>query len=257
MARLGLAQLLEAAPRRLATYRECTVDLSREDKGIRRSEMFFLYATVADLAPTRIIESGRARAQSTLVLSTVFPDAEIISFESDANSPDAAVAAARLARRTNVECRFGDSRQLLPELVRAGDIVLIDGPKDFRAVKLALELLRTGKPAAVFVHDLWPGSPARGFVDRALPSAFLSDAPAWVRRYAELDARRETLPAFPETGRIIYGATLGCFPGGTENYSARLISCSLAQGRERLAVNLRKWRKPAAHDRPPDFTCVA
>ncbi len=257
MARLGLDQLLAAAPRHLATYRERTHDLSREDKGIRRSEMFFLYATVADLAPTRIIESGRARAQSTLVLSAVFPDAEIISIESDATSPDAAIEAERLAERTNVECRFGDSRELLPELVRAGDIVLIDGPKDFRAVKLALELLRTGRPAAVFVHDLWPGSPARGFVDRGLPSAFLSDAPGWVRRYAELDSHRETLPAFPENGRIIYGATLGCFPGGTENYSARLISCSFAQGLERLGANLKKLRKPAGHDRPPDFTRVA
>ena len=257
MARLGLDQLLEVAPRHLATYRERTRDLSREDKGIRRSEMFFLYATVADLAPSRIIESGRARAQSTLVLSAVFPDAEIISIESDANSPDAAIAAERLASRTNVECRFGDSRELLGALVLAGDVILIDGPKDFRAIKLALELLRTGKPVAVFVHDLWPGSPARGFVDRGLPSAFLSDAPEWVRRYAALDSRRKTLPALPETGRVIYGATLGCFPGGTENYSARLLSCSFAQGLERLAVNLSKWRKPAMHDRPPDFTRVA
>lgn len=257
MDRLNLKTLLANAPRHLPLFQERTSGLSRADKGIRRSEMFFLYATVADLAPVRIIESGRARAQSTLVLSAVFPDAEIISIESDANSPDAAIAAERLASRTNVECRFGDSRELLGALVQAGDVVLIDGPKDFRAVKLALELLRTGKPSAVFVHDLWPGSPARGFVDRALPSAFLSDAQAWVRRYAELDSRRETFPGLPENGRIIYGATLGCFPGGTENYAARLVSCSFAQGLERLTVNLSKWRQSPARDRPPDFTRVA
>ena len=76
-------------------------------------------------------------------------------------------------------------------------------------------------------------------------------------RYAELDSRRESPPVLPKNGRVIYGATLACFPGGTENYSARLISCSVAQGRERLAANLSKWRKPAVHDRPPDFTRVA
>jgi hypothetical protein len=146
---------------------------------------------------------------------------------------------------------------LLPKIVQPNDVVLIDGPKDFRAVKLALELLRRRKPAAVFVHDLWVGSPARSFVDRALSSAFLSDAPEWVRQYAHLDTRKEGVPPIPQNARIIYGATLGCFPGGTENYTARLAACSFAQGLERLAVNAAKWRKREAHDRPPDFTVVA
>ncbi len=257
MPRLSLAQVLEAAPRHLDVYRARTAPLSRADKGIRRSELFFLYAAVADLAPRRIVESGRARAQSTLVLSAIFPEAEIISVESDAHSADTAIAAERLAGRKNVECRFGDSRVLLPQIVENGDIVLIDGPKDFRAVKLALELLRSGKPAAVFVHDLWRGSPARSYVDRSLRSAFLSDAPAWVRRYAELDSRERTPPDFPDDARLIYGATLGCFPGGTENYAARLVSCSVAQGLERLAVNAGRWRRPSEQDRPPDFTILA
>ena len=56
------------------------------------------------------------------------------------------IAAERLRESGNVECRFGDSLLLLPELVEAGDVVLIDGPKDFRALKLAFRLLRGGKP---------------------------------------------------------------------------------------------------------------
>ncbi len=251
---LRLSQLLEGAPRHLGTFRERTADLSREEKGIRRSEMFFLYAVVADFAPKRIIESGRARAQSTLVLSSLFSDAEIISLESDRNSPDVAIAAERLRGRNNVECRFGDSRILLPEIVREGDVVLIDGPKDFRAVKLALSLLRAGKPAAVFVHDLWLGSPARAFVDRSLPSAFLSDAPGWVSGYAMLDSQRSAAPILPPNARVVYGATLGCFPAGTENYLVRLGQCGLAQGWERLRANLGRAEEK---DRPPDHTAVA
>lgn len=256
MRSLSLTTLLEDAPRHLATFRERTAPLSKAQKGIRLSEMFFLYATVAHLAPARILESGRARAQSTLVLSALFPEAEIISIESDPNSPDAAVAAERLASRKNVQCRFGDSRFLLPELARAGDIILIDGPKDFRALKLALALLQTGKPAAVFVHDLWRGLPARDFVDRQLPSVFLSDATAWVREYSGLDSARRA-PPLAGNAPIIYGATLGCFPAAGENYASRLRACALAQGADRLRSILHKFGGGEAVDRPPDFSVVA
>ena len=167
--------LLKAAELLLPRYREATGGLSHEPKGIRRSEMFFFYASVAALNPARIVESGRARAQSTLVLARLFPGALIVSLESNASSPDVAIASERLREHPNFECLFGDSLRLLPELVEPGDVVLIDGPKDFRALKLAFRLLKSGKPAVVFVHDLWLGSPARRFVDRDLGRA-LCDA---------------------------------------------------------------------------------
>ncbi len=181
--------MLGKPARLLPRYRELTAGIPHKPKGIRRSELFFFFAAVAGLKPARIVESGRARAQSTLVLAKLFPESAIVSLESDARSPDVAIAAERLRECANVECRFGDSLVLLPELVRSGDVVLIDGPKDFRALKLALRLLREDKPAAVFVHDPWLGSPARAFVDRALRSALLSDEPRWVERYAWLDYR--------------------------------------------------------------------
>lgn len=257
MARLGLDQLLAAAPRHLDTYRERTAALENVEKGIRRSELFFLYAAVADDPPVRIVESGRARAQSTLVLSSLFPEAEIISIESDATSPDVAIAAERLQARGNVECLFGDSRVLLAQVVRAGDVVLIDGPKDFRAVKLALQLLAAGKPRAVFVHDLWEGSLARPFVERHLPSVFFSDAPAWLRAYMVLDFKRRPIPPLPDARRIVYGATMGCFPAGAENFGARLFRCGVTEAMERLRVNLGMMPPDSAQVRPPDLTAVA
>lgn len=257
MTAICLEKLLADAPKYFSTYLQRTEHLSREPKGIRRSEMFFFYAAIAEIAPERIIESGRARAQSTLVLASLFPGAKIISIEFDPSSPDVAIAAERLKDRKNVECRFGDSRQLLPDLLRAGDVVLIDGPKDFRAVKLALRLLRTGKPVAVFVHDLWPGSPARGFVDRHLPAAFVSDAPTWVERYSELDYGQRAMPALSAHARIAYGATLGCFPPMPGSYAVRLARCSLAQGIERLREIVRKLRKLPPRLRPEDFAVVS
>jgi predicted O-methyltransferase YrrM len=248
-----LAKLLSQAEAWLPIYLEQTRGLSHEKKGIRRSELFFFYALVARLKPKRIVESGRARAQSTLVLSKLFPKACIVSLESDPHSPDVALAAERLHGCENVECLFGDSLRLLPDLVQAGDVVLIDGPKDFRALKLAFRLLRGGQPAAVFVHDLWPGSPARKFVDRYLPSALLSDDRQWVERYATLDSRKRP-PPFESSGRQwAYGATLGCFEKEAANYGRRLLQCSAAQGVARLRETARKILRRPSTVRPKDF----
>jgi hypothetical protein len=248
-----LATLLSQAEHHLPAYLERTRGLSHESKGIRRSEMFFFYASVADFQPARIVESGRARAQSTLVLSRLFPRASIVSLESDAISPDVTVAAERLRDCRNVESRFGDSLALLPELVQTGDVVLIDGPKDFRALKLAFHLLGSSKPSVVFVHDLWLGSPARKFVDRSLRSALLSDNPAWVQRYASLDSQRPVPPGAVPDLRRAYGATLGRFEPGDENYGRRLHQCRTAQGWDRIRETARKLLRHPATVRPKDF----
>ncbi|MEO7168728.1 MAG: hypothetical protein ABI787_09375 [Spartobacteria bacterium] len=245
-------RLLGEAERLLPRYQAAMAGVSHESKGIRRSEMFFFFSLVAGLNPTRIVESGRARAQSTLVLSRLFPETAIVSLESDPDSPDVAVAAERLRDCANVECRFGDSLQLLPELVQPGDVVLIDGPKDFRALKLALRLLDERKPAAVFVHDLWLGSPVRVFVDRSLRSALLSDEPRWVERYAMLDSQQSPAPA-TDGRRRAYGATIGCFSAGAERYGSRLVQCRAAQGAARLRDTARKLLRRPALARPKDF----
>jgi hypothetical protein len=246
-------ELLGEAARLLPRYLEATAGLSHESKGIRPSELFFLYSLAAPLPPARIVESGRARAQSTLVLSRLFPKTAIVSLESDAASPDRAVAAERLRGRENVDCRFGDSLLLLPQLVESGDVVLIDGPKDFRALKLAFRLLATGKPAAVFVHDLWLGAPARVFVDRHLPSALLSDESCWAERYAFLDSHKPLPPAAGEGVRRAYGATMGCFEAGQDNYRRRLLECQAAQVSHRLHEITRKLRRHPALARLKDF----
>ena len=95
-----------------------------------------------------------------------------------------------MKNESNVDLLYGDSREILPQRLQSGDAVLIDGPKDFRAVRLAVDLLRTGKPCAVFVHDFPPGSPQRKFVERNFPNAFFGDDPLF-QRFQSLDNERD------------------------------------------------------------------
>jgi predicted O-methyltransferase YrrM len=158
--------------------------------GIWESEMFLFYAAVWPFAPKQVLESGRARGKSTLILARCFPNTRIISVEFDRQSENASAAEAKLKPYRNVEILYGDSREILPNRLRAGDAVLIDGPKDFRALKVALQLLRTGKPCAVFIHDFPPHSAWRKFVERNWPDAFFGDDPLF-QRFQNLDDERD------------------------------------------------------------------
>ncbi|MEY2543353.1 MAG: hypothetical protein QOE81_814 [Verrucomicrobiota bacterium] len=189
---LHKSAVAERADASLPEYREIIGSIPPEAGfgGIWESEMFLFYAAIKPFAPKQILESGRARGKSTLILSRCFPDARIISVEYERQSENVAAAEAKLKPCSNVELLYGDSREILPERLQAGDAVLIDGPKDFRALKLALDLLRTGKPCAVFVHDFPGNSPQRKFVERNWPTAFFGDDPLF-QRFQSLDNERD------------------------------------------------------------------
>lgn len=158
-----------------------------EVKGVLNSEILFLCSILLSQRPKRIFESGRARAQSTVMLSLAFPDTPIVSIEHDAASPDIAIANARLASRPNVDAQFGDSTKLLPTLVQSGDIVLIDGPKGFKALRLAMHLFAGTGCDAIFIHDLYPGMDERNFIEAHFPEAKFSDDYRWAAGVADLD----------------------------------------------------------------------
>jgi len=179
----------------LAEYRDIIANIPPEAGfgGIWESEMLLFYAAVKPFAPKQILESGRARGKSTLILARGFPEARIISLEYDRQSENAAAAEAKLKNESNVDLLYGDSREALPNRLQTGDAVLIDGPKDFRALKLAVDLLHTGKPCAVFIHDFPPNSPQRKFVERNWPNAFFGDDPLF-QRFQNLDVERDPRP---------------------------------------------------------------
>ena len=182
----------ERANALLPKYCEAIADIRPEAGfgGIWEREMLLFFAAAQPCAPRQILESGRARGKSTLILARCFPDARIISVEFDSRSEHARVAEAKLKSCQNVELLYGDSRDLLPERLQPGDAVLIDGPKDFRALRLVVDLLRTEKPCTVFVHDFPPDAPWRRFVERHWPGAFFGDDPVF-ERFRAMDEERD------------------------------------------------------------------
>jgi hypothetical protein len=213
---------LVAAERLLPEFRAAIEGMPAHERGpgIFISEMFFFYCMVRPLNPERILESGRDRAGSTLLLANCFPNAHIISIELNATSPNAELALKRLAPHRNVECLFGDSRQLLPKLMQAGDPILIDGPKEFRALKLALGLLRTEQPSFVFLHDFGKGFPWRRFLENNWPSVFFSDDPEFLGRFGSLN----------DIGQAPRPTSFACVPGNLPaSYAVLLTKMVLAR----------------------------
>ena len=182
------ARISITATEALSAFQSRIAGIPYERKGILYSEMFFLYLCAQAAKPTRIFESGRARGQSTLLLSAIFPDLDVVSIESDADSPDVQVAQERLRGRDKVSMRFGDATRILPAEVRKGDVVLIDGPKGFRGLRLALRLLATGRVTQVFIHDCAYGTEERAFLDAHLRGALYSDSIEFARVAHVLDA---------------------------------------------------------------------
>jgi protein-L-isoaspartate O-methyltransferase len=240
----GSSILFETAEKYLDRYVENIAGVVYDLKGIRPSEGFFMFAILAADPPRRILESGRARGYSTDILSRCFPDAEIISIESQRDCADADMAAKRLAGRHNIQCRFGDARVELPRLIEPGDVVLIDGPKDFRALKLALRLLQTGRARGVFVHDLAPGIHVRRFLEKRISSTLFSDNREFLSRYGFVGTGE---PRPPSGGRLsaavvarLTQGAMGFIPAEPRSYTRLLVEATLLQWKERLRHTLKK-----------------
>ena len=234
-------QLTQVAHQRIAEFQVQVADIPYERKGILFSEMFFFWLLASRLKQRRILESGRARGQSTLILSHCFPEAEIISIEYDRNSPDVTVAAERLRGRSNVKQLFGDATRLLPKMAQPGDVALIDGPKGYRGLRLALRLLSGGRIPLVFVHDTAAGSLERRYLTDNLPESLYSDLPSIAEISHHLDqgsweqlpeAHRWTDAGAPPAG---YGFSLACLPHRPGRAYHRLLLSVILEGlRQRL-----------------------
>jgi predicted O-methyltransferase YrrM len=210
---ITIQRTLAEAEKRVGEFEQLIRDVPYERKGIPFSEMFFLYASASSCGPGQILESGRGRGQSTYLLALCFPRTPIVSIELDPRSPDVPIAEARLKGFSNVSLQFGDATRMLPQLARPGDVVLIDGPKGFGALRLALRLLRMRKPAMVFVHDCSKGTAEREFLAKHIPGAFYSDHSAFVEAYARLDEHCRDAGDLG-SGKVwsSYGPTLACIP---------------------------------------------
>lgn len=148
---------------------------SYEVKGVLFSEVAFIYLVLLGSNFSKLIESGRARAQSTTLLAGLYPNKKIVTIEYDKNSTDNITANQRLSNFKNVETIYGDSFIEIPKILEDGDTVFIDGPKMFQAIILGLQTLKTGKVKYVFLHDMHASSQERWFIDTFIPNSLHSD----------------------------------------------------------------------------------
>lgn len=249
---MNIINTLENSEKLLSEYQHKITAVPYEEKGVLFSEVLFILATITGLSPRQLLESGRARGQSTHLLGLCLPNVHIISLERDASSIDVPIAEKRLGPMQNVSSLYGDAQKLTPELVLDGDIVIIDGPKGFRAVRLALKLLATGKPACVFVHDLYQGLPERDFVEKHLHQSFFSDNSEFVSLYSGMDKvcwdtiKDDDLNGwqpyhFDGKKQKSYGPTMTCIPYDNQcSYRKLLLQAEYANFMARMKRSMKK-----------------
>lgn len=232
--------IIEKAHEREQRFTDAVSATEFDFYGMWYSELFTFALCCEVTGCDRIIESGRARGFSTKVLSEYFAgtDVKIVSIEHKKGTKADRIARSKLSDADNVTLRYGDSRELLPELLGDSTGVLIDGPKDDGALQLAIRALETEEPPIVAVHDLHKGSLHRDLSELIFPKHIYTDNPQLVDEFHHLDQQIDDWNADEQIewwddvfygpnqrpvddGRS-YGPTLGVFFGGESGLNHRV-----------------------------------
>lgn len=149
--------ILDMANENEVRFNQAIDPVSFDKAGMWFSELF-VFAIISEyIGCSRIIESGRSRGVSTKVLSNYFErneDVEIISIDNRPNSEDSKIAEKKLSNSRNVTLKYGDSREIVPDLITDETSVLIDGPKGDQALRMGIGLLEDEDAPFVAIHDL-------------------------------------------------------------------------------------------------------
>lgn len=193
-----------------------------ESRGILHSEMALIIHACRRMGIEVVIESGRARGQSTYMLAKYLPGVRIHSVELR-DHPDEAIAQDRLSRFPNVNLYHGDGGLLLPRIVEAHHqrmAVLLDGPKGAAAVGILGQCFHSPHVIVGFIHDMrrldhGGPSPHRAAAVAAFRHHAFSDDPRIVAAASWMDANiiASGGPAGPahEAVHGSYGPTVGVF----------------------------------------------
>lgn len=195
-----------------------------EHRGIPHSEMALIIETCRQLKVEVVVESGRARGQSTYMLAKYLPDVHVHSVELR-DHPDEAFAQTRVANFRNISLWNGDGRELLPDLAMSDPLgrptaILCDGPKGKAAVDIIARCFSFPHVLVGFVHDMRAldhggPSPHRAYAIERFPEVRFSDDPRLIARTSWLDANVAAAggPVGPEHEKEFgsYGPTVGVF----------------------------------------------
>lgn len=170
-------------------FQVATRNVAYEAKGIINSEMLLFLGISEHLKVRRIIESGRARGQSTKITAEYFKDepTDIFSIEKDKYTKDTLIALDRLKKYKKLHLLYGKSEKIIPSLTIKPCTILIDGPKGDDAINLALQLINNKNIKAIFIHDVHQDSPHREIIENIFTSTYFSDNNAFVESFQGLD----------------------------------------------------------------------
>lgn len=194
-----------------------------EHRGILNSEMGLVVLMCRKHRIERVIETGRARGQSTYLLAKYLPECHIHSIELRPNHEDEAFALDRLAEFDNVTCWAGDGNEAVPMMVQDTQkrtAVLCDGPKGKAAVDIVRDSFEFPWVRIGFIHDMrrldhGKPSPHRAAAVEGLDNCTFSDDPVFVEASSWMDANVIAVngPCGPEHEKEFgsYGPTLGVF----------------------------------------------
>lgn len=193
-----------------------------EPRGILHSEMALIIHICRRLGIEVVIESGRARGQSTAMLAKYLPDAEVYSFELR-QTPDEDFARARLGGFANVSLLFGNGSEMVPLAAHGFGkpaAILLDGPKGAAAVEILVKSFANPNVRVGFIHDMrrldhGAPSPHRADAIARLPNHAFSDDPRIVSAASWMDAAILAAGGPCGAGHEVefgsYGPTVGVF----------------------------------------------
>jgi SAM-dependent methyltransferase len=164
-----------------------------EERGILHSEMLAVCGVSSLLGVDVVIESGRCRGQSTLVLAKFFErtKTKIVSIEW-MRDENAAFAEQRLAPYKHVELLYGNAARLVPQVLSRypGQRValLLDGPKGQEAIDLARAAFASSPHlCAAFIHDMRIDTPQRPAAAKEPLRSFFTDDLEYLKEFSTID----------------------------------------------------------------------
>lgn len=193
--------VIEAAEKhiRLVDWQE----IDFEERGILHSEMLAVIAMIKELNIDMVIESGRARGQSTMILANAFKGEGLPIFSIDREeNKDTKFASLALSRYSFVKLIFGDSNILIPRLIRRFPekkiAVLFDGPKGKEAFRLFSKILPLNKNVIVgFFHDCRKSfkrmiNSSRSEIHSYFERIFFTDDDNYIAKFNHIDENCKT-----------------------------------------------------------------
>lgn len=186
---LSKERIIDICKEREGDFSEYLKCSTYERKGIFHSELLLVYAMCLELQINSIVESGRARGQSTCILAKGVEkqNIRVKSIELNKYTHDTIVSLNRLSELKNIELFYGDSFKMIHNLLDDSSIVLIDGPKGYDAFLLVCNVLQDNRVKAVFLHDAHKDSTIRDIIESTFPYTFFTDDHTYVSEFKHLD----------------------------------------------------------------------